>query len=105
MVNYNKYVETDPWMLPFWCPRLLQDPIFQHQLKIRWELLRSSELSNSSVLNLVQNTADYLIENGTVDRNYKRWCGVDVDYPSVIDDLKTHLEQRLDWMDLQINAF
>ena len=105
MVNYNKYVETDPWMLPFWWSRLLQDPIFQHQLKIRWELLRSSELSNSSVLNLVQNTADYLIENGTVDRNYKRWCGVDVDYPSVIDDLKTHLEQRLDWMDLQINAF
>jgi hypothetical protein len=105
MVNYNKYVETDPWMLPFWWPRLLQDPIFQHQLKIRWELLRSSELFNSSVLNLVQNTADYLIENGTVDRNYKRWSGVDVDYPSVIDDLKTHLEQRLDWMDLQINAF
>ena len=105
MVNYNKYVETDPWMVPFWWPRLLQDPIFQHQLKIRWELLRSSELSNSSVSNLVQNTADYLIENGTVDRNYKRWSGVDVDYPSVIDDLKTHLEQRLDWMDLQINAF
>ena len=53
----------------------------------------------------MQNTADYLIENGTVDRNYKRWSGVDVDYSSVIDDLKTHLEQRLDWMDLQINAF
>ena len=92
-------------MLPFWWPRLLQDPIFQHQLKIRWELLRSSELSNSSVLNLVQNTADYLIENGTVDRNYKRWNGIDMDYPSVINDLKIHLEQRLDWMDLQINAF
>jgi len=51
-------------MVPFWWPRLLQDPIFQQQLKIRWQLLRSSELSNSSVLNLVQNTADYLIETG-----------------------------------------
>ena len=105
IVNYNKYVERDAWMVPFWWPRLLQDSIFQQQLKVRWQLLRSSELSNSSVLNLVQNTADYLIENGTVDRNYKRWSGIDVDYPSVIDDLKIHLEQRLDWMDLQINAF
>jgi hypothetical protein len=105
IVNYNKYVERDAWMVPFWWPRLLQDPIFQQQLKTRWQLLRSSKLSNSSVLNLVQNTADYLIENGTIDRNYKRWSGIDVDYPSVIDDLKIHLEQRLDWMDLQINAF
>ena len=78
---------------------------FQRQLKTRWQLLRYSELSNSTVLNLVQNTADYLIENGTVDRNYKRWSGVDVDYTAVIDDLKTHLEQRLNWMELQINAF
>ena len=64
IVNYNKYVERDAWMVPFWWPRLLQDPIFQQQLKTRWQLLRSSELSNSSVLNLVQNTADYLIETG-----------------------------------------
>lgn len=105
IANYNNHVSQDAWMVPFWWPRLLEDPVFQQRLKQRWQTFRSGELSTATVLGLVQSTADYLIENGAIERNYNRWNGIPVDYPQVISDLKTYLENRLSWMDDQINAF
>jgi len=92
-------------MVPFWWPRLLQDPVFQQRLKQRWQTLRSNQLSTTTVLGLVQSTADYLIENGAIERNYERWNGLEVDYEQSIEALKSYLDDRLNWMDGQINAF
>lgn len=105
IANYNNYVDRDAWMVPFWWPRLLQDPVFQQRLKQRWQDLRLNELSTATVLGLVQSTADYLIENGAIERNYERWNGIAVDYNQSIEELKNYLDNRLTWMDQQINAF
>ena len=56
------------------------------------------------MLNLIQDTADYLIENGSIERNYERWSGIGIDYLQVIDALKNHLQDRLLWMDQKINS-
>ena len=105
IANYNNHVDRDPWMVPFWWPRLLEDPVFQQRLKQRWQALRSNQLSTATVLGLVQSTSNYLVENGAIERNYERWSGVAVDYSQAIEELKNYLDNRLSWMDGQINAF
>ena len=105
IANYNNHVDRDPWMVPFWWPRLLEDPVFQQRLKQRWQALRSNQLSTATVLGLVQSTSNYLVENGAIERNYERWSGVAVDYTQAIEELKNYLDNRLSWMDGQINAF
>ena len=91
-------------MVPFWWEVFLEDDYFKQRLKERWTQYRSNQFSNQTVLNLVQETADYLIENGSIDRNYQRWIGISIDYLQVIDALKSHLQDRLLWMDQKINS-
>jgi hypothetical protein len=105
IAHYNRYVEQDAWLVPFWWPRLLQDPFFQQRLKERWQNFRSNQLATSNVLDLVQTTADYLVDNGAVERNYNTWSGITINYSQAIGELKDYLENRLVWMDEQINAF
>ena len=105
IANYNTYVSQDPWMVPFWWPRLLQDPIFRQKLKQRWQGLRQNEFSTLRVLDRVQSTADYLIENGAIERNYERWSGIFVDYTESVNGLKAYLENRLLWIDQQVAQY
>ncbi len=105
IANYNVHVSQDAWMVPFWWPRLLQDPAFKQRLKERWQSLRGDELSNATVLGKVQDTADYLVDNGAIERNYNRWNGIAVDYDQSISDLKSYLENRLQWIDNQVSGF
>ena len=105
IANYNNHVTDDTWMVPFWWPRLLEDPQFQAALQARWIELRSNILSNASVLGLVSETSEFLITNGAIDRNYKKWSGVDVDYNNAVSELESYLEARLSWMDLTIGSF
>ncbi|MEQ8549762.1 MAG: CotH kinase family protein [Cyclobacteriaceae bacterium] len=103
VINYNQYVEGDAWMMPFWWPRLLEDPIFRTALKSRWNNLRSSTLSTSSLLSMVDVSADYLKNNGSIERNYTKW-NIGVDYDGSISSMKSFLEQRTQWMDSEIDA-
>jgi hypothetical protein len=105
IANYNNHVTDDTWMVHFWWPRLLEDPQFQVALQARWIELRSNILSNASVLGLVSETSEFLITNGAIDRNYKKWSGVDVDYNNAVSELESYLEARLSWMDLTIGSF
>ncbi|MCB0622841.1 MAG: CotH kinase family protein, partial [Saprospiraceae bacterium] len=36
VIHYNQYVGQDAWMVPFWWPRLLEDPLFRQAVKARW---------------------------------------------------------------------
>lgn len=103
IVNYNDYIPTDPWLVPFWWNRLLEDPIFIDLLKARWTNLRTNTLATATVENLVRQTADYLIDDEAIKRNYERWSGINIDYPSEIDKMVTYLQNRLDWMDERID--
>lgn len=104
IANYNDYVPGDPWLVPFWWDRLLEDPIFIDLLKQRWSSLRSSVLATAAVEGLVQQTADYLVDNGAIERNYERWSGIDVAYQAEIDAMINYLRDRLTWMDDEISS-
>lgn len=102
IINYNNHVAQDAWMVPFWWPRLLEDPIFRQRLQQRWQFLRGQALATSSVIGLVDQTANFLIDNGAIERNYARWTGIEVNYNEAVDLLKEYLRNRLAWMDQTI---
>ncbi len=103
VINYNNFVQQDAWMVPFWWPRLMEDPIFKTALKTRWFELRAGELQTAELLKTVDDIATNLQENGATDRNFNKWG--DVNYPQSVNSLKTYLENRTVWMDNQIANF
>ena len=106
VINYNQHVSNDAWMMPFWWPRLMEDPQFRAEVKQRWQSLRSGALSSISLNALVNTTADYLRANGAVQRNYQKWDqGIGVNYDQSVADLRQFLQQRAAWMDATIGAF
>jgi hypothetical protein len=106
VINYNKYVTGDAWMMPFWWPRLLEDSQFKAKVKQRWVSLRLSQLSNANLGNLVNTAATYLKSNGAVKRNYEKWDkGIGVNYDASIDNLRLFLLNRAEWMDATISQF
>lgn len=106
VIHYNNFVNRDAWMMPFWWPRLMADPLFRNALRVRWTELRTGVLANQALLDLVDQTAGYLEDNGAIGRNYNLWdAGLNVDYGASIERLKSFLEERALWMDEQIGSF
>nr|WP_287935520.1 CotH kinase family protein [Algoriphagus sp.] len=106
VANYNDYVNNDPWMVPFWWDRLLEDPRFKQAVKIRWQALRQGELSPSQIQKIVDDAVEYLKKNGAVERNYAKWDqGIGVNYDQAVQNLKIFLTERATWIDGQIGAW
>ncbi|GAA0879845.1 hypothetical protein GCM10009119_28140 [Algoriphagus jejuensis] len=106
VVNYNEYAPTDPWQVPFWWSRLMEDPEFKSAVKNRWTSLRLTFLSTGQLNTLVDTTVNYLQQNGAVSRNYAKWDkGIGVNYDQSIVDLKRFLGERTSWMDREIAKF
>lgn len=106
VIHYNNHVSQDAWMMPFWWPRLLEDPLFRAAVKVRWTSLRSAVLSTSSLMNKIDGIAANLKSNGAVMRNYLIWnAGFTVEYDQRVTDLKEFLEFRANWMDGEIANF
>lgn len=106
VVNYNSYVTQDAWMMPFWWPRLLEDPQFRSAVRQRWISLRADQLSTAVLLKRVTDVATMLKENGAVKRNYEKWDrGIGVDYDASVNAMKNFLQQRAEWMDTAIGQF
>ena len=105
VINYNNFVSQDPWMMPFWWPRLMEDPLFTEMLKDRWNNLRLNILSLAELNRMVDMAAGNLRNNGAADRNYSRWDRqIGIDWESSIEELKSYLEERFLWMDGEISA-
>jgi len=106
VANYNNYVQKDPWMVPFWWPRLLEDPVFRQAVKVRWQALRGNELSSGAMQKVVDDAVQVLSKNGAVARNYKLWDqGLNVNHDQAVQNLKTYLTARASWMDGKIGAW
>jgi hypothetical protein len=102
IINYNTYVKSDGWMLPFWWKRLMEDPQFRSELKVRWTELRANVLNTVNVLGLTNETEEYLTTNNAISRNYSKWTGITVNYSASVNDMNTWLRNRLEWMDSKI---
>jgi hypothetical protein len=106
VLNYNSFVSNDPWMVPFWWTKLMEDPQFREAVKQRWTSLRNGPLSTLEMLKLVDDTVNQLKQNGAVQRNYAKWDqGIGVNYDQSIANLKAFLDARSRWMDQKIAAF
>jgi hypothetical protein len=106
VINYNNHVSGDAWMMPFWWPRLMEDPLFRAAIKARWTSLRSGPLNDILISRLVDDTANFLKTNGAIQRNYEKWDqGIGVDYDASVGSLKSFLQQRASWMDGVIGGF
>lgn len=104
--NYNSYVGQDAWLVPFWWPRLMSDPQFRALVKSRWQALRAASFSTSVLLRSIDESANYLMENGASDRNYDRWrLAEGVEYQVSVDRLKEYIEFRTVWMDGVIDSY
>ncbi|RKU21909.1 hypothetical protein C6500_05485 [Candidatus Poribacteria bacterium] len=110
--------ETDTWLIdtnpvPFWWKRLLADENFRQRLVERWRTLRKNELSTSQLLDEIDRTAAYLSE--AQKRNFQKWPVLDRQvfgnpgpylptYEQEVEQLKTWLHARLEWMDQHIKS-
>ena len=105
VINYNLYVNQDAWMLPFWWPRLMEDPQFRSALKSRWNELRGGVLSTGALMGMVDEAVSLLKVNQAVDRNYDRWnISPQVNYDASISAMKDFLSERTAWMDAEISG-
>ena len=92
----------------------MQKEVFKTALKNRWFLLRSSSLSNSTILNTIDSYTENLKSNKITDQNFYVWpvlgqyiwpnFFVGSTHEEEIEFLKSWIDDRLDWMDMEINS-
>jgi hypothetical protein len=98
-------------LIPFWWDRLLMDTAFNSLLYCRWTDLRKGTLSMSRLRSLVDSVGTVLQE--AQQRHFMRWrilgqyvwpnpTPIPASYPAELEQLKSWLEYRLNWIDLAI---
>ena len=106
VANYNVHVKNDPWMVPFWWPRLLTDPVFKQAVKARWQDLRRGAWSATSLQQTVDEGVQVLNKNGAVARNYKLWDqGIGIKHEQSVQNLKSYMTERASWIDGQVGSW
>jgi hypothetical protein len=111
---YNGYAETgwaylngDNYPVPFWWQKLLSDPYFTNQLKIRWTTLRKNILSTNKIEKYIDSMTTYL--GDAKDQNFQKWpiLGIYIwpnykiskTYQEEILWIKNWINNRLLWLD------
>jgi hypothetical protein len=97
--------------IPFWWRRLLQDSNYTQELKCRYTYLRNTSLSNARIEFLIDSMVNYIGPSATA-RHYTQYpiLGVGVwpnyyvgsTYTEEIDTLKSWINQRLAWLDVNM---
>lgn len=113
--EYNQYIPEDTWLIPFWWERLMEDPKFRRQVRVRWQALRQIELSDAALFGLIDEIQSYLTNDRAIERNFLRWdiLGVEVwgnnfvgqTYEEDVDFMRQWYTQRLAWLDAEIATF
>ena len=91
---------------PGWYVRLLQDPSFATELHCRWNYLRTTILSNTSLTNYIDTNAAVLQEAQV--RQFDRWgnLGINTGTPEIENDVATFDAQIIkfkNWINTRIN--
>ena len=108
-----KVLECNVWPTPTgWMPRLMQDPVFVEQLKVRYSTLRKTTLSNEYLMNYID-SVNTVIADAQV-RHFTKWpiLGQNVGAPEVgnipttfegeTTKFKNWITTRLSWLDTQL---
>lgn len=113
--RYNESYPGDLWLVHFWWNRLMEDPEFKTLLKNRWNSLKNSLLNSNRINSLIDAHVQFLDENGGIERNYEQWqvigqplpfnSFVGATYEEEVDYVKDWINDRISWMDGQIQSF
>jgi hypothetical protein len=101
-----KVNECNNWpVVPSWIIRLLEDPVFQHELYTRYSTLRQTFLSNEYLNNYID-SVQTLVNKAQV-RHYEKWpiLGEHVGAPEVDDQPGTfegHIALFKNWISLRL---
>jgi hypothetical protein len=107
--------QCDPWPVPpGWMVKLMKDVRFTRMVKDRYQELRQTILSETSIFNYIDSVS-YVLEEAQA-RHYKRWpiLGQHVgapevdpepgDFEGVITKFKNWISTRLNWLDIQFSS-
>ncbi len=83
--------------------RLWNDSTFRSQLSIRWNKLRTNELSDSSLTAILQHEFDYLTQNGVYEREGLAWVGYQFNEANCTY-MADWLQRRLQYLDFKFNT-
>jgi hypothetical protein len=109
--QYNQYCGGDPWLVPFWWKRLIQDEAFKTKLQSRWKSLRDSQLADNQLDKVIDDYTKYLTENGIVTRNFEKWNilnrritpnSTKGSHEKEINRMKSWLKEHAQWIDTEI---
>ncbi len=87
---------------PFWWAIITETESFKTSLYRRWTELRKDVLNTDNIFEYMDNIADTLDEAQA--RNFEQW-GQNVNYSNEINNIKTWLAGRIEWMDETINQY
>ncbi|MGE5316966.1 MAG: CotH kinase family protein [Chloroflexota bacterium] len=104
---YND-IQTWDYSIMYWWKRLMEDPYFRNLAKTRWEGLRSSCFSNTSINTTIDSLTNVL--SAAKNRNYERWTilGTYVwpnhdwqnnTYEDEVDYFRNFVIRRANWLD------
>jgi len=112
--RFNERCSNDYWQVPFWWERLLQDPNFVSQLKLRWNELKGSAFSESQIIAKIDDYTAILEKSKAIEKNFLVWpvLGtyvwpnnyVGTTYDEEITYLKDWIHDRILWLDGAING-
>lgn len=113
VIDFGSINPSDNYQIPFWWDRLFQDEQFAQQVKDRWEELRETQLSISSLYSDIDSLTNHISDSK--DRNYEVWKGVfdspvwpnqplADSYEGEVTYMKDWLSDRLDWLDANMGA-
>jgi len=102
-VDHNKRLTFDTPKIPFWWEKLAREPDFAHQAAQRWFELRATILDKNSLYQRIDKLTNEIAE--ARERNSQRWpeMGNSDDYQLDITYLKNWINNRIDWIDSNIN--
>lgn len=107
--NFNTICD-DNYQVPFWWNRMMEDTLFQNNLRCRWENLKPIVFDTSIINNYLDSMA-FRLDEGQI-RNFNQWqiIGTYVwpnyyiadSYRGEVDSLKWWIKQRFEWLDANI---
>ncbi|WP_299214699.1 CotH kinase family protein [uncultured Dokdonia sp.] len=110
--RFNERCPNDPFQIPFWWHRLLEDPAFVADLQNRWTTLRSSVFSDSQLQEKIDGYITQLETSGSAQANFSTWPVIGTyvwpnnfvgsSYESEITYLREWIIDRMQWLDTEI---
>ncbi|QNF33974.1 CotH kinase family protein [Adhaeribacter swui] len=112
-VNYNGNDNPEGWWVGNspWMHQLLQDPAFRNKVRERWNALKQTEIN--SIFTYINSTAVQL--KYSQKENFEKWNILDNytwpnsvvmgSYENEVQYLKDWLQNRINWMDTEMNTW